>query len=173
MKSILITYDNINNYDFIEYNNEQQELRIIDTVDNMILTFNNQLYNDIQKIINHHYNIIINYNKFNNLKYLDCGCNKLKELKINNLSKLEYLNCINNNLKELDLSNLINLKELYCGENELQILNLNDLINLKILDCQSNNLQYLNIKNLINLEYLHCSRSARHFFKLGLCPRFR
>ncbi|MCZ2392278.1 MAG: leucine-rich repeat domain-containing protein, partial [Chitinophagales bacterium] len=91
---------------------------------------------------------------FKNLELLQCGFNKLTEIKLDNLTKLTTLSCPNNKLTSLDLTHLKNLTNLYCWNNQITKLDLTQLTLLKELDCSKNAIEelYINSENLSNLD---------------------
>jgi hypothetical protein len=80
-----------------------------------------------------------------NIKILHINNNNLIE--ISEYNNLEYLECINNKIK--NIKNLLKLEELYIGNNELE--NLEKLPNLLVLNCIQNPIKRINYFEKINI----------------------
>ncbi|MCR5266544.1 MAG: hypothetical protein K6E29_08145, partial [Cyanobacteria bacterium RUI128] len=94
-----------------------------------------------------------------NLEYLDCSSNNLKQLDVSKNVNLEYLYCDRNNLKQLDVSKNVNLVKLVCYENKLKKLDVSKNVNLKELCCEDNKLTKLDVSKNVNLTSLDCRKN--------------
>jgi Leucine-rich repeat (LRR) protein len=103
-------------------------------------------------------------NRFPILVKLDCGCNQLKNLKVN-CPSLQELYCYNNQLTTLELD-CPSLQRLWCNNNKLSTL---ELIcpSLKILWCKNDQLTNLNgLEFCENLSHLICSKGLSASVKI-------
>jgi len=88
---------------------------------------------------------------FNNLKFLECGNNKLTELNLNNNTLLLEVKAHNNQLKTLSFDNNKVLEDVYAPDNQLNSLSLENNTQLKSIDVSNNNLSTIDVSKNINL----------------------
>jgi Leucine-rich repeat (LRR) protein len=96
---------------------------------------------------------------FTGLTRLDCSQNKLTQLDVSKLENLIYLNCAENNLKELNMTNLTALTSLDCSQNKMDLLDVTGFENLAYLNCAQNHLSLLTVSSLTALTVLDCSHN--------------
>ena len=88
---------------------------------------------------------------FSNLKFLECGNNKLTELNLNSNTLLLEVMAHNNSLKTLSFDNSKMLEKVYAPDNQLNSLSLENNIQLKSIDVSNNNLSTIDVSKNINL----------------------
>ena len=100
-----------------------------------------------------------------NIERLNCyKSNALENLDLSKNLQLKYLNCGNNKLTYLDISNNLYLEELMCNGNQLESLDLSKNVRLRELDCSYNKFR--------SLEDLSLPKSITHFYFFP-CDNFR
>ena len=90
------------------------------------------------------------------MTFLNCGDNKLTELKIVGFTRLGRLFCRNNWLTTLDVSNCTALTTVECADNQLETLNIIGCTAMTGLWSQNNKLTTLDVSNNTELESLYC-----------------
>lgn len=91
-----------------------------------------------------------------NLRWVDCGENKLTSLTISeNNAKLSTLSCAYNPLQTLDVSNAINLNSLNCSHSHLSSLILPNTSTLSILHAEWSHLEQLVLPESVNLAKVY------------------
>ena len=95
---------------------------------------------------------------FPNLKELNAGNNKIKELDLSANVQLKVLKCSNNKrLTTINLTGLSELEELYCQDTQVTDLPLGNQQKLRVLNCIRNDqLTNLTLQNMSALETLYC-----------------
>lgn len=158
-----------------------------------ISSFNNLEYLDLDYCRDMN---TLDFNGFENLKFLSCSETNIISLNLDGLTNLEYVDCGNfNQFTSVNLSSLISLKILICNNTavtaidvsglsnleELRLRNNQDLINLnltgctslKILDCEDSQLASLTVNGLTQLEELYCNSNAITSLNINNCNNIK
>lgn len=136
------------------------------------------------------YFLVIDFNDFPNLKYLNtrerqitnsdftqltqlehliCRSTSIATINVNGLSNLKTLDVDGNLLPTIDTSTLVALETLRCGNNLLTSLTLTNTA-LRTLACNNNNISSLDLNNLSNLIELSASSCGLTTIDLSPCP---
>ncbi|UOK41855.1 MULTISPECIES: DUF7619 domain-containing protein [Flavobacterium] len=105
---------------------------------------------------------LVGIRSFTNLKWLECGGNRLTSLDLSGLTNLVELHCIGNMITSLNLDGLNSLKVVECSSNQLANLSLNGPL-LTRLKCEDNRLTSLTVNFAddlpINADLFFCNNN--------------
>lgn len=150
----LTEYPDFTNYPNIIYKSISSNSIIGDIIDNVVLELSCD-YNKIKRIKSRSVtklnasNNYLEYIEIPSIEFLVVNQNRLDY--INSYQNLEYLECICNNIK--NLHNLTSLTELYISDNDLE--SLANLPKIKVINCTNNPINKISYFQKLNL--LVCS----------------